>query len=265
MAATILSKLTELQLISGTDIIFEDSGLIIKQPKIKDIAMIGEETFFMGCEMLKISKDILQNEDKIDLSQLTDFDIFIAVMNDHTVDEVRKSADAAWLVLSLLFPNYEMTLVQDAIRFTQDDCMFFINKDNFKQLREYLNEMFCLKTLTKNADYNPQGELAKKIARKLAKGRQQAAASASSKRVSIFSRYISILAVGQQKDMNSLLNYTIFQLFDEFKRFELKEAYDQFVRARLAGAEKIKEPSHWMKDLYEEEPDDLLKLKNSYT
>ena len=265
MEVMIRLKLTELQLISGIDIIFENSGLILHQPRIKEIAMIGEETFFMGCEMLKISKDILQNQDKIDLSQLTDFDIFIAVMNDHAVDEVRKSADAAELVLSLLFPTYEITIQQDAICFAQTDCMFFINKDNFKQLREYLNEMCCLKTLTKNADYNPQGELAKKIAQKLAKGRQQAAASASSKKVSIFSRYISILAVGQQKDINSLLNYTIFQLFDEFKRFELKEAYDQFVRARLAGAEKIKEPPHWMKDLYEEEPDDLLKLKNSYT
>lgn len=225
--------------------------------------MIGEETFFMGCEMLKISKDILQNEDKIDLSQLTDFDIFIAVMNDHVVDEVKKSADAARLVLSLLFPSYEIEMRNDCISFIQDTTEVFINKDNFKQLREYLNEMFCLKNLLKGQEYNPQGELAKKIAQKLAKGRQQAAGS-SNKKVSIFSRYVSILAVGEKKDMNSLLNYTVFQLFDEFKRFELKEAYDYYVKARLAGAEKIKEPSHWMKDLYEEEPDDLLKLKNSF-
>jgi len=34
--------------------------------------------------------------------------------------------------------------------------------------------------------------------------------------VTILSRYISILAVGEQKDINLLLEYTVFQLFDEF-------------------------------------------------
>jgi hypothetical protein len=32
--------------------------------------------------------------------------------------------------------------------------------------------------------------------------------------VSILSRYISILSVGEQKDINSFMNYTVYQLFD---------------------------------------------------
>lgn len=46
--------------------------------------------------------------------------------------------------------------------------------------------------------------------------------------MSILSRYISILAVGERKDINDLMNYTIYQLMDEFNRFELKMRYDSW-------------------------------------
>jgi hypothetical protein len=35
-------------------------------------------------------------------------------------------------------------------------------------------------------------------------------------KVAILTRYVSILAVGEKKDMNSLLGYSVYQLFDEF-------------------------------------------------
>ena len=41
--------------------------------------------------------------------------------------------------------------------------------------------------------------------------------------------------------MNILLNYTLYQLFDEFKRNELKMGYDMYVKAQLAGAKDLKE------------------------
>ena len=45
------------------------------------------------------------------------------------------------------------------------------------------------------------------------------------------------------------MNYTVYQLLDEFQRFELKMAYDMFIKARLAGAKDLKEPKDWMKDI----------------
>ena len=50
--------------------------------------------------------------------------------------------------------------------------------------------------------------------------------------------------------MNSFMKYTVYQLFDEFQRFELKMRYDVFLKARLAGAKDLKEPEDWMKNLY---------------
>jgi len=56
--------------------------------------------------------------------------------------------------------------------------------------------------------------------------------------------------VGEHKDMNSFMKYTVYQLFDEFQRFELKSAYDTFIKARLAGAKDLKDPEDWMKDIH---------------
>ena len=61
---------------------------------------------------------------------------------------------------------------------------------------------------------------------------------------------LSVLTVGTKKDMNDFLNYTVYQLFDEFRRYELKEQYDVYFKARMAGAKDMKEPDDWMQDLH---------------
>jgi hypothetical protein len=47
------------------------------------------------------------------------------------------------------------------------------------------------------------------------------------------------------------MKYTVYQLFDEFQRYQLKMAHDVFFKARLAGAKDMKEPEDWMKDIHE--------------
>ena len=69
-------------------------------------------------------------------------------------------------------------------------------------------------------------------------------------KVAIFSRYISILSVGLRKDKNQLMNYTVFQLKDEFLRFQKEQAFDAYMKARLAGAENLEEVDNWMEDIH---------------
>lgn len=94
--------------------------------------------------------------------------------------------------------------------------------------------------------------MARKIAEKLQKGKIKAAKmKGATQKISLFSRYISILSVGEQKDMNSLMLYTVYQLYDEFNRFELKQNYDIYIRAKLAGAQNLDEEiDNWMKDIH---------------
>ena len=45
--------LNDLILLSGVDIPLKEAALVIHQPRIKEIALIGENNFFTGYELLK--------------------------------------------------------------------------------------------------------------------------------------------------------------------------------------------------------------------
>ena len=253
MAAMIkfLQMNNELLLLSGNDIPFIEASLTIHPLTIREIALLGEEVFFTGCELLKFSKDILTNEDKINLSNYTDFQILMSIMNDNSVS-MQNNVSSAQMVLDLLFPLYTVTISPFGITCSQDnDVCGAITEQNFDAFKQLLKQIFCLEK-TSEKEYDPSGDLANKIADKFKKRKQQLAnLKQKPEKVAIFSRYISILAVGEHKDINTLMNYTVYQLFDEFQRFELKLAYDMNLKARLAGAKDVKEPEDRMKDIHD--------------
>ena len=74
--------------------------------------------------------------------------------------------------------------------------------------------------------------------------------------MSLFGKYLDILAVGERKDKNVLSQYSVYQLIEEFKRFQLKEAFDYTYKAKLAGATKVKDPKDWMTDVFINEDDE---------
>ena len=247
-------KTNELLLLSGNDVPFVEGQLIIHQPTLKEIAFLGEEVFFTGCELLKFSKEILSPEDKINLAQYSDFHIFMIMMTDKNAAS-KFNVDCAKMVLDLIFPKYVINFTEVGIVFASKENkqqFGILNTDNFDAFKDILKAMFCLEKTSSSTDYNPEGDLAEKIAEKFRKRNQKLAeAKGKPKKVAIFSRYVSILAVGEKKDINSFMNYTVYQLYDEFQRFELKMASDIFFKARLAGAQDMKQPEDWMKDIHE--------------
>ena len=243
--------LDDLLLLSGNDIPFLQAQISIHQPTIKEIAYISEANFFTGCELLNFSKDILNTEDKINLENKSNFEIFMSIMKENN-KAFTKNKIGAIMVLTLIFPSYKIFIEKDCIRFDKEgEEPHYLNEKNFEFFKEILVQMFCLKKQNNEKEYNPAGAKAKAIAEKLRKGRQKAAAAKEGEqKFALFSRYISILAVGEQKDINSLLSYTVYQLFDEFERFELKENYEATFRIKLAGAKDVKEADNWMKDIH---------------
>ena len=197
-----------------------------------------------------ISKNILSEEDKINLEEQTDFDILIAILGERNA-VMRKNRNCVEMVLALLFPEYQISFEQDKITLSKEEEIHSIDNNNFVEFRQIFNAIFPIKEDGKKKDYNPSGELAKKIASKLARGRQKAAAAKKeSQKVDILSRYLSILSVGQRKDMNDYLHYTLYQLFDEHKRYTLKSGHDMYIKAKLAGAQDLKEVEDWMQDIH---------------
>ena len=73
--------LDELLLLSNNDIPFKEAQVNIHQPTIKEISLIGEESFHTGCQFLIFSSSNLADKDKNNLGNKTDFEIFMSIMN----------------------------------------------------------------------------------------------------------------------------------------------------------------------------------------
>ena len=209
----------ELLLLSGNDIPFIEAQVTIHQPTIKEIAYIGEEAFFTGCELINFSKNILPEQDKVNLEDKTNFDILIAILRERNA-VMQRNRNCVEMVLALIFPWYTIDITSDAIVLEKEEERHLINNDNFETFKIIFNMMFSF-SKDESRDYNPSGEVAKRIAEKLKQRHQKLAELKEGKqKIDILSRYVSILAVGEHKDMNSLLNISVYQLFDEFERFK---------------------------------------------
>lgn len=247
--------MNKILLLAGNDIPFEEAQLIIHQPKIKEVAYLGEKAFFTGCGFLDFSKDLLEEKDKIRLANLDDFDILMSIMISGE-KAVRFQVNSALSVLFILFPQYKINVRKECIVLVeQDGTEKQINQKNFPFFKKILEEMFFLNIGEEDKkEFNPNGSMSEKIAEKLRKRHEQLAKLAkdqidNKKDGSILHRYASILSVGLQKDLNDLMQYTIYQLLDSFQRFQLKVQWDAYIQARMAGAKDLEEVDNWMIDL----------------
>lgn len=248
----------ELLLLAGSDIPFPEARITIHQPTLKEIGYIGENAFFIGCGFLDFSKNLLNQSDKIRLADYDDFDILMSIMINKD-GSTKKSVDCAMLVLSLLFPLHEIAVEvrnnKPVIMLKNETEECELNKNNFPIFKKIIIKMFDLNFGKNETEkYNPSGTMAEKIAEKFKKRQEQLKKLAgeknnNEKNISILNRYVSILAVGLQKDLNELMQYTVYQLFNEFQRFQLKVQWDAYVQARMAGAKDLDEVDNWMIDL----------------
>ncbi len=242
-------KLDKLILQTGVDIPFPKAQLTVHQPKIAEISYIGESNFHIGSQFLLFDKNKLTSEDKINLDNQSNFNIFMSVMNSA---ESAKHKTDAMLVLTLMFPNAEVKINKDKILLQLENFESSINEYNFDEFQDIVRQIFCLNSMGGDEGrYNPADALANKIAEKFKKRQQKLASmKGEEQKVNLFSRYTSILAVGLQKDMNELMQYTVYQIMDEFERFKLKQDFDGYVRAKMAGAKDMEEVKNWMEDIH---------------
>ena len=227
----------------------------IHQPKIKEIAFLGENTFYLGSNFLCFSKDNLSEEDKRNLVNQSDFEILMSIMNHKDkAKDIGVNITAAELVLSLIFPNYEVVKMPNMMLLNktgQDGKkeQHILNSDNFNEFKSIVKSMFCL-DLSSGITYNPANKLAEKIAKKLEERHKKLSQKDGNEnqQINILNRYISILALGNHHTIPQLMEYTVYQLFNEFQRFEKKYSYDAWFQAKLAGAEGLDDVQNWLSD-----------------
>lgn len=252
----------KLLLQTRNDIPFEQAQLIIHNPTIKEISYIGEKTFWMGCEYLDFSKDNLKQQDKVRLEHLSNFEILMTIMKneDTTIKQLKVCLQ---MVLLLMFPDYKVNFLPNSILFSRKNEQGqieqkLLDKDNFESFRNIVSKMFCLAQVkNKNAGtkYNPKGAQAQALVNKFIEREKKLAKLKNRNKnneINILEEYISILAVGLHKSKNDLMQYTVYQLLDEFRRFKAKQDFDIYVSAKMAGAKDIEDIKHWMSDLSSE-------------
>ena len=219
------------------------------QPSIKEIAMIGETTFFTGVQTLTLNSSMFI-QDKDVLGDINNFQIFMTVMQEkETVDK----KEAVKQLLLITFPKYNVMISPRSLIFKVVDGTetFTIDENNFDSLQEVMRLVFCSKEGPMDQQaFNPANAKAKEIAEKLMRGRQRVAELNGSANSSIFSQYLSSLSIGIHISILELENYTMFQLFDSLERYSLYTNWDIDIRSRLAGAKPEGKPENWMKNIH---------------
>ena len=240
------------------DIPFPAAQVTIYQPSFKEIAMLGKESdFFIGVKAL--IKNYKTFEDNSDLSQFSNFQILMTMIAQNNTQDVKLIKNDILQVLSLIFPFYKVFFTPRSIVLQEiegDKQSHVIDENNFDDFALILNDMFCMIHFQgeKNGDYDPLGDRARAIVEMIKKGHQKVAELRQERGdeealLSVLGRYLNILAVGEHKDKNVLANYSVYQLVEEFKRFQLKETFDFTFQAKMAGATKIKDAKDWMGDI----------------
>lgn len=239
---------TRLALMCGIDIPVPECQLIIHQPSIKEIALLGEKEFFIGVQTLCIDKKMISS-DKVLLDNTTNFQIFMMIMCE------KQTADkklAVQQLFQLILPQYRLSFTPKTLLLTGEKGIAHIDETNFEYLQEAVIQIFCIHSAPGDqGTFNPADEAARKIAEKLMRGRQRVAEQKGEANVSVLSQYLSVLTVGiPSMSLQSLMDLTLYQLYDLIERYNLYISWDIDIKSRLAGAKQDNKPDNWMKNIH---------------
>ena len=239
---------TRLSLMCGTDYPDPEGQLVIHQPRIKEIALIGESDFFSGIQCLCLNKSMFVKDESL-LADTNNFQIFMTIMSEK---EAADKKFAVQQVCTLLFPKYKVAFTPRSVLITGGAQPVMIDETNFEFLQEAISELCCLKTGPMDQQsFNPADAKAREIAEKLMRGRQRVAAQKGQSNTSIFSQYLSTLTVGlNSMSLQNAMDLTMFQLYDLVERYMLYINWDMDIRCRLAGGKPENTPDNWMKNIH---------------
>lgn len=235
-----------LGLLTGVDLPIPEIQITIHQPTIKEISLIGEHDFFMGIQVLCINKNMYNLSEEA-LANTSNFQIFIAIMNEAQVSDKR---EAVLQVLALLFPKYNVIFTPRSMLLNSGDVSVIIDEGNFESLQKLLIQQFCLSG-SGQEQFNPANEKAKAIAQKLMKSRQKIAEmKAKENSGSMFGQYLSVLTIGTSLTLKDAMELTMYQLYDLIERYSLYINWDIDIRSHMAGAKGDKPIENWMKQIH---------------
>jgi len=237
--------------LSGQDVPIVECNIVIHQPTIKQIAIFKETNFISAVQLFSQIDDNIARLRKLNplTEQFSDFELLMAVLTQD--DKIKKSINDFF---ELIFPRYKIEIRDKDICFYQNEQRVgMINLYNYKIFCDIVDKLFGLPADKKK--YNPANKKAEELVDKFKKRAEILAKQKgkSDNSPSLYGSYISILSVGMNLDINILLNYTPFQLYDTFDRYWKKVNSDFYQRVStmpMMDVSKMKEPDNWTDNLY---------------
>ena len=248
-------SIDSLTLISGIDVPIPEIGVNIHQPTIREIAYIGEKSFYEAAQTIIIQKEDFINglenitqEDKTALSLMSNFEIFLKLVEANPL-----SSTKVQMLLSLLFPDFNSSIAERFIFLVnpKEQKSILINDSTFEILQEVITTILCLQSGNTKEEFNPQGDRAREIAEKIKRGRERAARLKGEKKQqsNFLSKYISGLGIGTNTlNIHNVLDLTLYQLLNQLERYGLYTQYNISIQAKMAGAKDV-EDVDWLKDI----------------
>lgn len=242
-------KIDQMTLESGTDILIKELNLILNQPYLIDIAKMGQDRYLDALATINFDREQL--------------------IGDLTQEEIEKISNFLWIMLLLktkkekqynlvlflqiIFKEYDIEI--DLENFwiilknrNNEKNTVKITDLNFNILKSYINYV-CYSNKKNKSSYNTQSKVAERIAKKLEEGRNKINSMKNKDQKSVFCNAISSLADGLKLPLKIVYNeFTVYQFYNQLKRYQKHEEYEQLMKALLAGAKDIKLES-WYEDL----------------
>ena len=241
---------TRLALMCGTDYPVPECQIVLHQPRIKEIALIGESDFFSGIQCLCLNKSMFV-KDESDLQNVNNFQIFMTIMSEKQAADKKAAVQQ---VCTLMLPHNKVLFTPRSMLITggEGEGTIQIDENNFEMLQSAIQTICCMKTGPMDQQsFNPANAKAREIAEKLMRGRQRVAEQKGSSNTSIFSQYLSVLTVGlESMSLHDCMDLTMYQLYDLVERYSLYVSWDMDIRCRLAGGKPDTQPDNWMKNIH---------------
>lgn len=252
----------ELQLITGIDIPIEGLGLTIRQPKVREIAMLGEQNYFVALQIFRMTKQSLH----IESPEVTNWMILQESMKQK-IDGVKNTRQLVTNFLQLFF-NEKVMFGPRSIIVQQEGEMVNIEPEDFDGLQEIIGQIGGSSLLSPPEEtFNPKNKRAAEIAEKMKKARKRLAevkarenGTAEMANKGFLARYIRAVAIATPNSLEEVNAMTLLQLNSIMQTYLGWEAYDLEVKSRLAGAKNDKELVHWMMRTPGQENDSIGKI-----
>ena len=229
----------ELNLIGGLPIHVDGVG-DVHPLTLREIGRLNEKKYNELVSLITLNPNMLAQSGKTNMDGVTSFDV-LAGNSYHS----EKFCGKVELALSTVLKE-DVTFISEQLRFFIGELKHqrFVDKDNFEEIVKVVKLQNKFSDEVKK-EKKEMSEKAKRLAEKRKKGRAQLAKARGQGNASL-SSLISAMGVFT-KDINKVLDLTVYQLHDQYERFMRKENYTNSYEQYLVGADpkKLDLDTHW--------------------